>query len=127
MTKQGLEIQTRVETEARYRPVSWGTARKLGVTQARVALAQKLMTIAQDDADMEALDDAIALFERHMSEMGQLIAQHIIELPREWLVDGAPDNLNFSEPGDLDWVKSDHMQDIISYMAGVPQTDAAKN
>jgi hypothetical protein len=127
MTKQGLEISTRVETEARYRPVSWGTARKLGVTQARVALAQKLMTIAQDEADMDALDDAISLFERHMAEMGRLIAQHIIELPREWLVDGAPEAMDYSDPDALDWVKSDHMQDIIAYMAGIPQTEAAKN
>lgn len=123
----GLEIQTKVESEARLRKISWGVARRFSLLQSRMAAAQQALTRAADSEDGEALERAMERVDQAMADIQAMIASLVIELPRSWLVDDAPEDLDWSLPSTLDWLEASRFNDLLALVAGVPQVDAAKN
>lgn len=123
----GLEIQTKVESEARLRKISWGVARRFSLLQSRMAAAQQALTRAADSEDGEALERAMERVDQAMADIQAMIASLVIELPRSWLVDDAPEDPDWSLPSTLDWLEASRFNDLLALVAGVPQVDAAKN
>lgn len=123
----GLEIQTKVETEARLRKISWGVARRFSLLQSRMAAAQQALQRAADGEDGDALERARERVDQAMSDIQAVVASLIIDIPRSWLVEGAPDPLDVTQPASLDWLEASRFNDLLALVAGVPQTEAAKN
>lgn len=123
----GLEIQTKVVTEARLRKISWGNARRFSLLQSKMAAAQQALQRAAEGEDAEALDRAMTRVGEAMDAIQAVVASVVIELPREWLVEDAPEDLAWSDPKSLDWLEASRFNDLMALVAGVPQTEAAKN
>lgn len=123
----GLEIQTKVETEARLRKISWGVARRFSLLQSRMAAAQQALARAAENEDGDALERAMERVDQAMSDIQAMIASLVIDIPRSWLVEGAPEAMDWSDAASLDWLEAARFNDLLALVAGVPQVDAAKN
>lgn len=64
--------------------LSWGDT-KLGYR------AQVLLNKGHNEGDPDKVDEAL-------SSMEQLLARSVISIPRSWLVDSAPDEVDWSDP-----------------------------
>ncbi len=91
-----------------YSRLSHGDSKALGRVQLRL---QRLMAQLAESAALS--DDE---FERKMVEMDGLVEEAervisliLVSLPREWLVEGAPADLDWSDVRSLEWVRTDKM------------------
>ena len=73
-------------------------------------LAAKLADpAAYDDDEFEEKFDE---FERLQDEFEAKVCQRIVSVPVEWLVPGAPADLDWSKPGAFDWLRADKIDEL---------------
>lgn len=73
---------------------------------------------------VQALDDLEALGD----EQAALLAQVLVDVPDEWLLEGAPENLDWSKPESLDWIQSERYSEIFIQLRNRNAAEAeAKN
>lgn len=110
------ENGTKPEETPELEDMSWGDSKKYDILAVKLQKA----TLAADEAEQE----------KYYAEMEALIGKCIISLPRSWLVRRAPDGLDFTKPGSLEYVKSKRVVEIIQIVKGIPDAkadDDAKN
>lgn len=57
------------------------------------------------EAKMGELDEMLATMEN-------IVSQRIVSLPRDWLVPGAPEAIDWQQPGALDWIRADRLTEL---------------
>lgn len=82
------------------------------------------MTDEQKAEARKFIEDTYATLDRIMEERDKLIAQVLVDVPRGWLVDDAPDDLDWSDPENLDWLRQDRYADVLK---AVNEGRSAKN
>ena len=102
-----------------FKPFSWGMVRQLSVLQMRYQAA-----VNDESANV---DDRIARMEALMDQIQGLLGSRIISLPRSWLVDDAPEDLDFSDPTALNWLNSEYFEQLVGFVAGQRAAKNAKN
>lgn len=83
----------------RFPVMSWGDSRRFAVLQAR------LRRLGREDCSPE---ETAACFD----ELQQMLARLVVSVPREWLVEGAPEHLDWSDPASFDWLIADRIADL---------------
>lgn len=78
---------------------------------------------AQFDAQEAALDKISVFSEEQLD----LIVQVLIEVPREWLIDGAPDVLDWSNKEHYDWIQDERYTEILNMVMSGEARKLAKN
>lgn len=91
--------------------ISWKQAKD-------AARAQALMQRGTRDADVETLEQGYETLQSYL-------ARAVVSVPRTWLVDDAPGNLDWGDPASFDWVRSSMMGELIRQM-GEAQAPAAQ-
>lgn len=83
--------------------------------------AQIMINKAHTEGDADLMDDSLAGLE-------SLLARTVLTVPRSWLVDDAPEEINWRDPKSLDWLQGNKFSDLLTAMnnATTPQ-GAAKN
>jgi hypothetical protein len=79
--------------------MSWGDSKKLTVLQTR------LRALRDDDTTAEEM---MAVFD----ELNGLMARFVTFVPQSWLVDGAPEGLDWGDPASFDWMRSDKVGEL---------------
>lgn len=90
--------------------MSWRESKGISVLQA------KIRKLNRDDVEPEYVEAVLG-------ELDALLARFVVSVPRDWLMPGAPDDLDWSDPVSFDWVRSDKMSDLQTGMieAATPQ------
>lgn len=101
------------------------------VTKAQIAMTRPLPAGADDaaiQAHYDRMEAAVDTIETVADEQARLVCEVLVDVPREWLIEGAPKALDWSEPESLDWVRSDKYQEILFMIqTGEAARQAAKN
>lgn len=63
----------------------------------------------QYDEKIEASD----LLSKLGDEQALLVAEVLVSVPRSWLIPGAPDEIDWSDPANLDYIQMQHYADIL--------------
>ena len=113
MTDNGAEPVPLPMPTFKFDSISWDDGKRLFKLQAKV---QQLEGVGLDEMDV--------FFE----ELDQLVVSFVEEVPREWLVPSAPDELDWDDPASMGWVHISRVMPLINAMinAGAPET-VAKN
>lgn len=85
-------------------------------TRAQTAMLRPLPGDADEDATQrhyDRVEQAINDLEALMEEQAALIAQVLVDVPREWLIEGAPDGLDWGQTASLDWIQSGRYSEIL--------------
>lgn len=83
--------------------LSYGDTRTLQKLQIRAGHLDKQIAAAGPDDDIDALlDKQDAL----MAQVERILTRAIVSVPRDWLVDDAPDDIDWQADG-LKWVRAD--------------------
>lgn len=101
------------------------------VTKAQIAMQRPLPAGATDEqiqAHYDRMDAAVDSLQTVADEQARLVCEVLLDVPREWLIEGAPAGLNWDDPESLDWVRSDKYQEIlVMIQTGEAARQAAKN
>lgn len=65
----------------------------------------------------EAFEAGLDEFERMSDESLEAVLKYVVSIPREWLVDGAPADLDWSKPESLDWLQTIRIQELLEAAA----------
>lgn len=82
--------------------LSWGSAKKFTAFQWRIRTL---------DGDPDAL---LALWMEIQAEMAKVV----VSVPRSWVVEDAPEQLDWSKAESFEWVDSDRMTALLALAAG---------
>lgn len=93
------------------RRVSWGDSRRLRQAQAAIRQAVK--------------DDDLAAVEAGMDAVIRHLALCVVHVPAAWLVEGAPEALNWQETEAYDWLQEIKMQELIRLLVSGTGTESA--
>lgn len=80
--------------------ISHRESKQVTVLQVRVQAAQRDL-----DADM---------VERCLEEIDAFFAKILVSVPHDYLLDGAPENLDWSDPSSLNWIRADKYDDLLA-------------
>lgn len=91
--------------------VSHRDSKAMGRLQLRLQRLMAKMNDAEllDEDEFEASMDKLTAL---ITETEQFIANALVDVPRDWLVTGAPDNLNWNDAESLNWVQSHRMDQL---------------
>ena len=89
--------------------LSWKDSKALSVQQMRLAKAQA-------ERDIDGIEAGYANLEKSLSLV-------VVSVPRDWLVDGAPEDIDWSDPASFNWLRSTGMRDLVKAF-GEAQTPA---
>lgn len=64
------------------------------------------------EGDPDGFEAEIAALEDAMNAMYAMVCEHLISVPRGWLVSNAPEKLDWSKPESLDWIRQDKFEDL---------------
>ncbi|MBZ0294497.1 MAG: hypothetical protein K8L99_18175 [Anaerolineae bacterium] len=67
--------------------------------------------------------ELVQSIERLMGDQESMIAQVLKTVPREWLPDDAPDDLDWSNPESLEWVLESRYAELVDAMQAARQAD----
>lgn len=83
--------------------------------------AQVMIGKAHAEGDVALMDEALA-------GMEHLLARAVLTVPRAWLVEDAPEVIDWRDPAAFDWLQGNRFSDLLTAMntATTPQ-GAAKN
>lgn len=126
-TTQPIEIETEVNVQATLRHISWGTVRRLGMLNAQLNAVQKRVNRFTDEGDLDNLNQALEQLDNIMSTIETTICGLIISVPREWLVDEAPDALDWSTREALQYLRAEYFTRLVEIASGAAQREAGKN
>lgn len=102
------------------------------VTRAQIALQRPPppddATDAEYDAFLDRQEQAWIAIENLSDQQAELIAQVLVSVPESWLLENAPDNIDWSNTESLDWVQSFRYLELLAMIRehNVPR-DEAKN
>lgn len=100
------------------------------VTKAQIAM-QRPAPVGDDaaiQAHYDRMDAAVDMLQTVADEQAALVCAVLVDVPRAWLIDGAPDDLDWDDPESLDWIRADKYQDILMQIqTGEAARQAAKN
>lgn len=85
--------------EFRFPVMSWGESKRLSILQTRLRKLRDENTTAEE---MEAV----------FGELNALLARFVSFVPYDWLVEGAPENLDWGDPASFDWMRSDRVGEL---------------
>ena len=82
------------------------------VQKLRVKLQRSAQQIDAADPNLppEEFDLMVAANEKLVGAIAFDMSQHIVSVPRGWLMANAPEKLDWSKPETLDWVRADRMR-----------------
>lgn len=83
--------------------LSWGDSEKMALLSVK---AQQ----AQQTGDHDAMAEMFL-------EMRQMLSRVVEDMPRDWLVKSAPDDLDWNDPASFQWLKSSRMARLQELMA----------
>lgn len=83
----------------RFPVMSWGESKRLTILQTRL---RKLRDDATTTEEMEAV----------FGELNALLARFVAYVPQSWLVEGAPEGLDWADPASFDWMRSDKVGEL---------------
>lgn len=101
------------------------------VTRAQITLQRvpsEDATPEEYDALLDKQEQAWIAIEELSDQQAELIAQVLVSVPDDWLIEGAPEALDWSDVASLDWVQAYRYLEILSLVRekNVPR-DNAKN
>lgn len=90
-------------------------------TASRAQLAlQRLPSADATDDEIDALWDkqeqALADLEQLSDVQAGLLCQVLVDVPNEWLIEGAPDNIDWGQVDSLDWIQADRYTQIFEIL-----------
>lgn len=91
--------------------LSWGSAKRFTAFQWRIRTL---------DGDPEAL---LKLWMEIQAEMAKVV----VSVPRSWVVEDAPKNLDWSKAESFEWVDSDRMTALLALAAGEREKKAPRS
>ncbi|RMG08970.1 MAG: hypothetical protein D6735_01160 [Acidobacteria bacterium] len=111
--------------EASDRPVitavSWGDVRRLSRLQ--MLYQYHLKEASREGGSLESLD----LADEVMNKIQAEISKRIVYMPRDWLVEEAPEELDFrNDPNAIEWVRADKFEKLVALVAGQEAASEAK-
>jgi hypothetical protein len=68
----------------------------------------------EQDTLRRARLEAAAGFDDIITERDALLVQALTDVPREWLVTGAPDVIDWHDPASLDYLRADKIDPLVS-------------
>lgn len=83
---------------------SWGDSKRFAVLQAR------LRQLGRGDLTAEETE---AVF----NDLDRMLARFVTYVPRAWLVEGAPENLDWSDPASFEYMLTARMVDLQAALA----------
>jgi hypothetical protein len=97
--------------------------------RAQLALQRQLKPdadAAEIDAFLDRQDAALVEMERIGDEQAVLLAQVLVDVPEDWLIEGAPDDLDWNAVESLDFIQSDKYGEILEMLRtrDIPRDDA---
>ena len=84
---------------------SWRDAKAITRLQARAMQVSTLLGSTETMLNRQAFDDALAAQDEVFDELQKYIARVLVSVPVSWLVPGAPEDLEWSDPDSLDWLR----------------------
>ncbi|MCZ7540507.1 MAG: hypothetical protein M5U29_11465 [Anaerolineae bacterium] len=86
-------------------------SKALGRTQLRLQrlTAQLADSVGLSDDEFEAKMDQL---DELVTEAEEVISRILVSVPHDWLVPGAPDDLNWRDVTALEWLRSDKMTEL---------------
>lgn len=99
----------------------WSKAMSASIQKAtRAQLTLQRPAPTGDAAAIQAHVDnqlaAIDVIENISDEQAELVAQVLKDVPREWLIEGAPDALDFSRIASFDWIQEARYGEILELL-----------
>lgn len=79
--------------------LSWKDAKSLSTQQMRLAQAQEAR-------DIGGIETGYASLEQSLSRV-------VVSVPRDWLVDDAPVDIDWSDPASFNWLRGSRMTDLV--------------
>jgi len=107
---------------------SWRDRKMVDVIQYTVRRAAALLADPDTLRDPARFAEAVAEREKALTMMEGMLARQLVSVPRDWLVPGAPENIDWSEPQSLDWLQGRRIEELQAAMfAGTAPEDVSKN
>lgn len=80
------------------------------------------------NAHLDRMKAAMGQLESVATEQSELIAQVLVDVPREWLLKDAPEEIDWSVADNQDWLRADCYQKLLAMVqSGEAMQDASKN
>jgi hypothetical protein len=83
--------------------LSWKDSKALSVQQMRLAQAQA-------SRDIDGIEAGFAGIERQLARV-------VVDVPRDWLIEGAPEQIDWSDPDSFNWLRSNRMTTLLEAFA----------
>lgn len=85
-------------------------------------------TPAEMNAHLDRVNAAMNRLEDIANQQSELIAQVLVGVPRGWLLKDAPEEIDWSEADNLDWLRADCYQKLVAMVqSGEAMQEASKN
>jgi len=85
---------------------SWKDAKNISRIQAEARRASALLADTESIKDKDTFEAAWADQEAVFDKLQAYICRVLVSVPRSWVVEDAPEDLNWSDPTSLDWLRS---------------------
>ena len=95
--------------------VSYRQGREMTRAQIRLAHVVRQMDVLPPDADLEPL---LAEYDALLDIQAGYVRQCIESVPPDWLIESAPDAIDWHDPCSLDYLRADKFAALIDAMAG---------
>ena len=93
---------------------NYGSLKDMSIAQAQAMRVQAVMMAMADDpksvsfADIPRPDELKEIY----NALDQHLCNVLVSVPQDWLVAGAPSDLDWAQVDSLDWVRSDRIGDL---------------
>lgn len=81
-------------------------------TQAKKLVFLNRQLVAGAYPDEETFDAALARFDALIDDYEQFLSRILVSVPRAWLVDNAPPDLNWTDPASLGWIRQEKYAEL---------------
>ena len=95
---------------------SWRDAKSISRLQARATRVSALLDSTETMLNRDAFDEAMAAQDEVFDELQAYIARVLVSVPASWLVPDAPDDLEWSDPDSLDWLRGNAFSELRAMM-----------
>ena len=97
-------------------------------TRAQMTIAKPMPTDpVAIDAHYKAVDEALDFLNELSDMQAKLVAQVLVDVPREWLIAGCPDDIDWSDFNSLDYVQEPRYADLLDLIRTGEARSLAKN
>lgn len=79
--------------------LSWKESKEMDFARTKIRRGE-------EEADVDVM-------EQGFNEMQIFLAKIVVSVPRAWLVDSAPDEIDWSDPDSFDWMRGTRMSDLM--------------